>query len=120
MFPTGAPGFSLFLLRNCIAVELSNCAFRAGWQHTVFLVLLSLLCIGFLTPAVCALAVVGVLFDLIWSREMPTAHAALVVLSTSALSFIGPGAFSVDARLFARRILVSSSPSDDTGGDPGA
>ena len=112
MFPAGAPGVALFVLRNCIAFELIGSAFRSGWQHAAFLFLLSMLCIGFLTPAICGLAALAVLVSLVDSREMLNANVALIVLSTLSLAFLGPGAFSVDARLFARRVVVSTSSND--------
>jgi hypothetical protein len=120
MFPAGAPGVALLILRNCIAVALAGCAFPVGWQHSMFLILLSMLCIGLLTPAICGVSALAVLFELGYSREIPNAQVALVVLSTVSLAFLGPGAFSVDARLFARRILVSTSSTDGTGEDHGA
>lgn len=118
MFPGGAPGVALFVLRNCIAVALAGSAFPTGWQHSTFLVLLGMLCVGLLTPAVCVLAALAVLFELARSRGIPNATVSVVVLSTLSLAVLGPGAFSVDARLFGRRMLVSTSSSDSPSGRP--
>lgn len=112
MFPAGAPGVALFILRNCVAFELAGCAFPAGWQHTVFVAVLSMLSIGLLTPAVCGASALAVVVEFAYSREVPNANVALVVLSTWSLAVLGPGAFSVDARLFTRRIIVSTSSAD--------
>jgi uncharacterized membrane protein YphA (DoxX/SURF4 family) len=71
--------------------------------------LLSMLCLGFLTPAICGLAAAAVLFELPYSSVVSSSNVVLVVLSTLSLAFLGPGAFSVDARLFARRVVVSTS-----------
>lgn len=117
MFPAGAPGVALFVLRNCIAFQLAGCAFPVGWQHAVFIVLLGMLGIGLLTPVICGLAAVAVLVDLAYSREILNVSVAVVVLSTLSLGSLGPGAFSVDARLFARRIVVSTSSTDVIGED---
>jgi len=117
MFPAGAPGIALFILRNCIAFVLAGCAFPVGWQHFVFVSLLGMLCIGLLTPAVCGLAVVGVLVQLAQSSKTPNATIIVIVLSSLSAAVLGPGAFSFDARLFGRRRLVSTSPSESTNND---
>jgi hypothetical protein len=111
MFPAGAPGIALFVLRNCMVVALIRCAFPTGWQHFLFLAFLSMLSIGLLTPAVCALAALAVLAQAVYLGKLPDANVIVVVLSTLSLAFLGPGAFSIDARLFGRRMLVSSSSS---------
>ena len=112
MFPAGLPGIALFVLRNCIAVSLAGCEFPAGWEHSVFLISLSMLCVGLLTPVVCGLAAFAVSVQFAHSGKVPTTNTILIVLSTLSLAVLGPGAFSVDARLFGRRILVSTSASD--------
>ena len=109
MFPAGAPGVALLVLRNCLAFQLAGCAFPHGWQHALFIILLSALGLGFLTPAICGLAALAVFVGIAHSGEMPNANVALVVCSTVSLAFLGPGAFSVDARIFARRVVVSTS-----------
>jgi len=114
MFPRGAPGVALLVLRICVAVALAGNAFLAGWQHIAYLILLGMLCIGLFTPVICGLAAAGVLFDLAHSGEVHFVNAAVVVLSTLSLALLGPGAFSVDARLFGRRVVISTSGSDST------
>jgi hypothetical protein len=109
MFPAGTPGIALFVLRNCMVVALARCAFLTGWQHLLFLTLLSMMCIGLLTPAVCALAALGVLAQAVSLGKVPDANVIVAAFSTLSLAFLGPGAFSIDARLFGRRILVSTS-----------
>lgn len=69
-----------------------------------------LLCIGLMTPVVSAFAC---LIDLL-SLLVPAAHAdiRLVVLSSlnaAAIALLGPGAYSLDARLFGRRVIVFRS-----------
>ena len=108
MFPAGLPGFALLVLRNCIAAALEGCAFSSGGQHTAFLLLLGMLVIGMFTPVICGLASVGVLFEVAQSPHPDIAKIAVVVLSTLSLACIGPGAFSVDARIFGRRVLIST------------
>jgi hypothetical protein len=111
MFPVGSAGVALLVLRGCIVAALAGIAFPTGWQHFAFLGLLGMLCLGLLTPVVCGVAGLTVLLDL---PHLPTGsivQSRIVVLATLAYAFLGPGAYSVDARLFGRRILVSTDSS---------
>jgi uncharacterized membrane protein YphA (DoxX/SURF4 family) len=73
--------------------------------------------LGFLTPLGSVLAV---LFNgrvaLAWVSQLPAylAHAgpiaALVAVMAAALAFLGPGAFSMDSRLFGRREIIIPRP----------
>jgi hypothetical protein len=78
----------------------------------MFLTLLAILGIGFSIPIICSLAAGAVLVELVCLKQIPDANAALAVVSTLSMAFLGPRAFSVDALLFGRRILVSTSSSD--------
>jgi ABC-type uncharacterized transport system permease subunit len=109
MFPAGVPGVALLVLRCCIAAALAGTAFQSGWQHVAFLCLLSLLFFGLLTPIVCGVAVLAVLFDLAQVRNI---EIGIVLLSTASYACLGPGAYSIDARLFGRRMLVSTDSSE--------
>lgn len=68
---------------------------------------------GFLTPICCVLAAVGnafISFVRPPSAQTPTlasliAHLSLAIICV-ALGLLGPGAFSLDARLFGRREIV--------------
>jgi uncharacterized membrane protein YphA (DoxX/SURF4 family) len=73
----------------------------------------TLLLIGFLTPiagTVAALAAIGVAFSWVpapavnlFDAKLPT---ALVVVVAVAIVLLGPGALSLDARLFGRREII--------------
>jgi uncharacterized membrane protein YphA (DoxX/SURF4 family) len=76
--------------------------------------------LGFLTPICCGLAAAGNLFiNPVWlpSSQTPThassiAHLNLAIIGI-ALVLLGPGAFSLDARLFGRReIIIPDSKRD--------
>lgn len=108
MFPVGSPGVALLVLRGCIVAALAGIAFPTGWQHVTYLGLLMLLCAGLFTPIVCGVAAAAVLLDLPQLRSGNLMQLSVVVLATLAYAFLGPGAYSVDARLFGRRILVST------------
>lgn len=71
------------------------------------------LILGFMTPVASLLAGVCVLaISLSWVPAPPfasvgvTVIAALMVITSLGISLLGPGAFSVDGRLFGRREIV--------------
>jgi hypothetical protein len=112
MFPAGIPGVALLVLRCCIAAALAETALPSGWQRVAFVCLLSLLFLGFLTPIVCGVAVLFVMFDLSQVRNINAIEIGILLLSTASYACIGPGAYSIDARLFGRRMLVSTDSSE--------
>ena len=75
---------------------------------------------GLLTPICCAMAAVGnVIINLlrIPSSQTPAlassiAHLNLAIICV-ALVLLGPGAFSLDARLFGRREIIIPDPKQD-------
>lgn len=128
-FPDGLPGAGLLLLRAAagVALVVQGAAYLIDWQGLGFLSLAvglltvssgALLLIGYLTPFACVLAglfCVGSAFS--WfpppSLELFEAKltAALAIVIAVALVCLGPGAFSLDARLFGRREIIIPSPS---------
>jgi hypothetical protein len=65
---------------------------------------------GFLTPVLAALVSAGGLWMLVGGVPLPslasTLCAALLALSAAAIVLLGPGAFSIDARLFGWREII--------------
>jgi hypothetical protein len=114
MFPAGAPGAALLVIRCCIATALAGIAFPAGWRHIAFMSLLGMLCLGVFTPVVCLTATIAALTDLSYLLTENRIDVVLILLCTSSFTFLGPGAFSVDARLFARRMVLSDRSSKVT------
>ncbi len=100
----------MLVLRCCLACALASIVFATGWKHLAFLALLGLLCLGLLTPLVCAFVVVSVLLELTHLRGTNPVQLGIILVATSAYAFLGPGAYSVDARLFGRRVIVSTGP----------
>jgi putative oxidoreductase len=117
-FPDGRPGLGLLLLRAVVGLT-------AAVQGAVFLTAAGphplgawiagglataggmTVLIGFLTPGTGAC--VGVSIALLWYRVPPPSvsldgvTALIIVADSAAIALLGPGAFSVDARLFGRR-----------------
>lgn len=123
-FPGGWPGVGLLLLRLATgaAVATHGASYFAGhaalslWSAvtgTGSVLIGTLLLLGFLTPfaGMLALVVTGAAaFSLLPAPDLnpfdaPMAAALLASIS-AALAFLGPGALSVDARLFGRREIV--------------
>jgi uncharacterized membrane protein YphA (DoxX/SURF4 family) len=112
MFPAGTPGGALLILRISIAGTLLYqapvCA-RAGNPaavYTALSVLGLLLCAGFLTPIVSIVACALELTILLITQDSNSPLALLSGLNTIVAALIGPGAYSVDAKLFGRREIT--------------
>ncbi|HET6933164.1 MAG TPA: hypothetical protein VFI45_22755 [Candidatus Acidoferrum sp.] len=128
-FPAGLPGAGLLLLRVVVAAALGGhgilCLLSSD-RITLVVVLstsLLLLCgvgllIGFLTPLISLLAGVESLgiacswfpFQLLSPVESRLALVPIVAIS-AAIALLGPGAFSLDARLFGwKEIVIPPAP----------
>ena len=113
MFPTGLPGLALLLLRSAVAIAVVGSSYvqhPLGWLQATAILLAIALLAGYMTPiaAVVALTVQGFIwFEL---TVETTAWAAIVSLDAIAIALVGPGAYSVDAYLFGRRVVVLPPP----------
>jgi uncharacterized membrane protein YphA (DoxX/SURF4 family) len=132
MFPDGTPGAGLLLLRAASgALLVIQAAAYLGDKREIglpILVLVSLisvvgllLLVGFLTRLVAMVAaVVGISCVFSWQPESSAGPlgipmtAALAVVIAIAVSCLGPGAFSIDARLFGRREIIIPPTSSKT------
>lgn len=123
MFPTGRPGAALLLMRVALAIMLiegvSARLLHLGsiWFLLAPAVVAIALCLGFLTPVVAALTVV--LEVATWATAGGAIGAVHVcaVLDAIALGLLGPGAYSLDGKLFGRRQLVLRGRGDDSRGE---
>jgi hypothetical protein len=119
MFPRGAPGFALLLLRASVTASIllhtGSEPHRGAWMLALTLALSTALCAGFLTPIAALLAMPAYLIETANLRVAP-ADVVAAVLQALALSLLGPGACSIDARLYGRRVVVLPQKRDrDTG-----
>ena len=113
MFPTGLPGAALFLLRLSIIGMLFDSTVQSSttenvslWK-TLALALTSLLLFcGSFTPIASVLSII--LEAICWPvwdglRSFEFSLQAVVMI---ALFLLGPGAYSIDSKMFGRRLIL--------------
>ena len=120
-FPGGWPGLGLLLLRALVGVTLiaqivayvgSTKLSMLSWVVTALvLIIASCLLVGFMTPVAAIVIGLGAI-ALATSHVFETNQTLLnVIVLTIAIALLGPGAFSIDARMFGRReILIPNTP----------
>jgi hypothetical protein len=119
MFPRGLPGLALLLLRTSVACGVLLHAYGHRGELAVGLLVGSVLVatmlfIGLLTPVVALLALaVQLALPLMCSVDFLCAgYIAISILNALALSMLGPGAYSIDAYRFGRRVIDLPPPQD--------
>lgn len=115
MFPQGGPGVGLLLLRIAVAAIFAlNVSYRFHFSsHSLYWLVVSLialislsLLLGFLTLAVSIIACVAAVANVFLADQPIHGFYMLGSLTSAALCFLGPGAYSVDAKLFGLRVTV--------------
>ena len=115
MFPQGGPGVGLLLLRIATAAMFAlNITHRFNfsspalyWAVVSLIAVISLsLCLGFLTPILAVIAGVTAVANLFLVDQPGNVVYVLRILTSAALFFLGPGAYSVDAKLFGLRVTI--------------
>lgn len=111
MFPDRAPGLGLLVLRLGLGAGLLTAhGPSCGWLSGMAWAAALLLCAGWLTPLAALAAATALLLG-------ATVHWGLLCVPL-ALLLLGPGAYSVDARRFGRRVLHKGPAATAAGSDP--
>jgi len=110
MFPTGLPGIGLLCLRLA-AIGPVYLMFESMPSRSAVLMwgsatLAFSLGVGVATPVVASLCCIAELRLLMQTDGMAFVCAGVSALVSFALTLLGPGAYSIDARLFGRRSVV--------------
>jgi uncharacterized membrane protein YphA (DoxX/SURF4 family) len=112
MFPQGGPGIALLLLRISVAaIFLISVAKRFGVSSAPLIFAISLLIsicltIGFLTPYLSVVAGATALAILVIAPYSRDLIHVFPIIDAAVLALLGPGAYSLDARLFGLRVSV--------------
>jgi len=123
-FPGGWPGLALLLLRSTVGLVLISAgAYSLSRADEVTLLVLILaiaafasgllLLIGFFTPIGGTLGALSAACAVLFAVPMGALNpmqlkvsAVVVVVMAGVVGILGPGAFSIDSRLFGRRKIV--------------
>jgi hypothetical protein len=108
MFPGGAPGIALLLLRVSVGANIllsaGSTSHRGVWVHACAIVVSILLYFGFLTPIAACLTIPLYLVDTANLKGTP-ASVLIPIAQAVSLSLLGPGSTSIDAHLYGRRLI---------------
>ena len=95
----------MFLLNVTHRLDLSTSALYLLLVSLLVIVCLGLL-LGFLTPILTIVTCAVALLNLFFTDQGMNAVYIVRMLTSAALFFLGPGAYSIDARLFGLRVAV--------------
>ena len=107
MFPSGYAGCALVLLRLCVTGSLALALYQNCHSRMIFFISLlpsAFVLIGLVTPAASSLVMVLEASSL--RQEVASLTIVLHMLTTLSLLMLGPGAYSLDARLYGRRRVL--------------
>jgi hypothetical protein len=113
MFPTGLPGAALFLLRVSIigmlfdsAVQSSTTGNVSLWKTLALALTTLLLFCGAFTPIASVLSII--LEAICWPvwGGLKSFEFAFWTAVMIALFLLGPGAYSIDSKMFGRRLIL--------------
>ena len=111
IFPTGIAGVALVVLRSVVAITVIIETHRLsllGWSHLldVFVALMGLfLFLGLMTPYCAALSCLLELIFLVVNGIPNGFQLGMSALTAASAAALGPGAYSLDARFFGRKLI---------------
>jgi hypothetical protein len=111
MFPSGLPGLALALLRISVAATLWIGPWQSNAGGVVWIVGLSLIA-GVFTPftaSICGLVHLWLLFEQHTASLFGLAALGFAI----SLAILGPGAYSIDGFMFARRVVILPPPDSE-------
>lgn len=112
MFPTGAAGAALLILRFVVATTfvVDGAAHwplvTSLWVFLGFAIPAIFLCLGLFTPYCCVISGLVDLGVLLFTTGNDQFRLIIDMVDAGILGALGPGAYSVDSRIFGRRLLV--------------
>lgn len=107
-FPGALPGTGLLILRMAAALSLTASGLLANdyWVGAIIWILVvtvgGCLIIGYCTPIAAAVQAASHVWALVYSDSLLGTRLVMISVGVS-LMLLGPGAWSVDARLYGRR-----------------
>jgi hypothetical protein len=116
MFPAGAAGCGLLILRMCAAgmlirnVVVHTHSAIAIWEIAIIVILVGVFLLGAFTPLSCCASAAMQLLVVLRADHPDFYRLAFALCVIAALFFLGPGAFSLDSHFFGRRLIVHSNP----------
>jgi uncharacterized RDD family membrane protein YckC len=88
-----------------LTVNIARNMICTNWASLICAVLAFGLCLGVLTPLACVLSCLVELSYFSEFSRIGTVDKSFLLLVTASLAVLGPGAYSLDARLFGRRVI---------------
>ena len=89
--------------------DLIKSTFRGWLIGAVSIVFSATMISGFVTPVVSALVSIGgILFLFLSPQEMAFSFVVYLIILSFVILLLGPGAYSIDAKLFGRREIILS------------
>lgn len=110
MFPTGSVGVALLILRTAVAAAIIVNAVAysslgiSPWIIAGMVLCVVFLCLGVLTPYASAIVAIIQIWCFRRAGNDPFQFLTAIV-GSGIVSVLGPGAYSIDSRIFGRKLL---------------
>jgi len=120
MFPSGRVGAALFALRSITAFVVVQTQFPShevsvGTSGAISIVTAGLLAVGFLTPCSFVICISASAWTVLVDQHRSVSVLIMPILMTLVGALLGPGAFSLDALIYGRRLISFGTTSKGYG-----